>query len=350
MTIGFQPVARRRRRELAEFIAAGGQFVPSDPPPQVAEGSPYYYGTAVRPYVPVRPKGGVSIGQIQGYRSARFGGVTPASAKSASAVRRYEAQLHGYAAGGDYKQGYMNVKNAREIRDYAEDLLGRIDQARPLPPWAEHKLSVARTHIGDVKHYVQHMQAHGDERTACMQTIAARDAQAQATAMQPTASVPGELSPNAQTGYPATRSDTMSQGMSIGSVYQARERRRRQTLLDVQRARVSQAQGASIGAPITPAQAATMQGVLQEHGYGVGSVFQARQRRRRETLLEAQRARMASSGFSVGNDGHDHSQYGDGLVYQGVYYSPEYLEQAGGSRIARLRRMAIQQQALRNRR
>ena len=313
MTIGFQPIGRRRRREMGEFLRSGGQFVQPSPPPIVAAGSPSYYGTGVQPYVPVKSHPGVSIGDVAGYRSAKYGGVTSASAKSASPVRRYYEQLRagGYSAGG-YKAGYMNVKNAREIRDYAEDLLGRIDQTHGIPPWAEHKLSVARTHIGDVAHYIRHMQAHGDERTACAQTIAARDPQAQAAAMRPTASVPGELSPSAQTGYSAGRSETMNHAYTgCGPGYSAGE--------------------------LTPEQ---YQDVAMTDARQAGTVFGARARRRRATLLQAQDDRKRASGFAIGNDGHNDD---GGLYWDGVYYSQAYLQQPASPMVARLRRIKMMQ-------
>jgi len=50
---------------------------------------------------------------------------------------------------------YMAKTNLYKIAKYAKKLLERIEEGEvvDLPPWADHKISVAATAMGDVKHY-----------------------------------------------------------------------------------------------------------------------------------------------------------------------------------------------------
>jgi hypothetical protein len=66
--------------------------------------------------------------------------------------------------------GAMSHKNAHEIQQYAAWLAQNVGPQSSLPGWAEHKLSQARTHIGDVKHYVAHEEAHRAENPGAPMT------------------------------------------------------------------------------------------------------------------------------------------------------------------------------------
>jgi hypothetical protein len=59
----------------------------------------------------------------------------------------------------------MNLKNLAEIEAYAAETRGMLSaDPHALPGWAAHFLSVARSHVGDVKHFVQyHQRHHGDD-------------------------------------------------------------------------------------------------------------------------------------------------------------------------------------------
>ena len=71
-----------------------------------------------------------------------------------------EARRDGYA-GMHTKPAFMMRKNAWETFEYAEEIANLIDEGEPVPQWVEHKLAVARTYMGDVKHFCEYMHEHG---------------------------------------------------------------------------------------------------------------------------------------------------------------------------------------------
>jgi len=58
--------------------------------------------------------------------------------------------------------GYMSRKNAFEITEYGAEIFARLDDSTNLPGWMEHKLSIARQALGDVKHKLEFAQKMGE--------------------------------------------------------------------------------------------------------------------------------------------------------------------------------------------
>jgi len=46
-------------------------------------------------------------------------------------------------------------KSLAAIVEYAEAIESMVDAESELPDWVEHKLSVARVHLGDIMHYIE---------------------------------------------------------------------------------------------------------------------------------------------------------------------------------------------------
>ncbi len=55
-----------------------------------------------------------------------------------------------------YPPSYMAKKNIAEICHYCNRLHEMVDEGESLPQWIEHKISQMRTHMGDVKHYLEY--------------------------------------------------------------------------------------------------------------------------------------------------------------------------------------------------
>lgn len=55
-----------------------------------------------------------------------------------------------------YPPSYMAKKNIAEICHYCNRLQEIVDEGEVLPQWIDHKISQMRTHMGDVKHYLEY--------------------------------------------------------------------------------------------------------------------------------------------------------------------------------------------------
>jgi hypothetical protein len=191
----------------------------------------------------------------------------------------------------------MTPQNLYEIAQYADRTLASIQRHPcPLPAWARHKLSQARTQLGDVAHFVQYHEATHAGENAMSPTNRGQFYGTQNPVRRRTARELASLAESNRAGAPAGasigrrvrtasafgRRDQAQEGSTsrpgitgyrtagFGGVTSAAAKSamavRRYNLM----ARAREAAGMSIGAPISTAQANAMQGVLAEHGYAAG--------------------------------------------------------------------------------
>ena len=53
-------------------------------------------------------------------------------------------------------ESYMAKQNLENIARYSQSLHDSLPDDYPLPDWAENKISIAKAHISDVKHYLDY--------------------------------------------------------------------------------------------------------------------------------------------------------------------------------------------------
>jgi hypothetical protein len=54
------------------------------------------------------------------------------------------------------KEGYVSKQNLENLARYSQSLHDTLPDDYQLPDWAENKISIAKSHISDVKHYLDY--------------------------------------------------------------------------------------------------------------------------------------------------------------------------------------------------
>jgi len=65
-------------------------------------------------------------------------------------LQEFQSERNPYSMQGDY----MTYKNLHDLAEYGQKIDEMIEYGDRLPDWMQHKLAVARRHIGDVKHFI----------------------------------------------------------------------------------------------------------------------------------------------------------------------------------------------------